>query len=396
MTENPEVQEAPQESNGEETQSNGAGSKRIAGIIILVIALLGLVVVVALAVSGYFNQAEPTPPPTGAFITITEPVQNAALDTTSPVTVAGEGGGLFEGNVVVQALDINGNVLAQQPTIIDAPDAGIGGAGPWSVELTIPADPGTPGQLYAFSPSPETGEAMVSANVEVTYGGEPEEEDEKVKLEDHLWSVALLNGEPLIKNTLITLSFEDDQAVGSGGCNRYFTSYERTATALSFGPIATTEMFCEQPEGAMDQEAAYYVALEAAANFTIEGVQLQIFDGAGANNPVYDAAVVGLVVGPDGAEIPEGTVVYVRLQDVSLADAEAKVIGEQVIEGATQFPVPFVVAYDPAEIIDNHTYGVSVRIEDPSGNLLFINTTAYNVITGGNPSQLEVMVEAVQ
>jgi putative lipoprotein len=396
MTENPEIQEAPQEPGSEETQSTDSNGRKIAGIVIIVIALLGLVAVVALAASGYFDQAEPTPPPAGAFITIMEPAQTAALDITSPIKVAGEGGGLFEGNVVVQALDTNGNVLVQQPTIIDAPDAGVGGAGPWSVELTIVADPGTAGQIYAFSPSPETGEAMASANVEVTYGGEPEEEEKKVKLEDHLWSLVALNGEPLIKNTLITLEFEDDQAVGSGGCNRYFTSYERSKPELSFGPIGSTEMFCEMPEGTMDQETAYFGALEAATTFTIEGVQLQIFNDAGINHLIYDAAVVGQVIGPEGAEIPAGAVVHVRLEDVSLADAEAKVIGEQVIEGAPHFPIPFTVTYDPKEIIDNHTYGMRVRIEDTSESLLYINTSAHNVITGGNPSELEVMVEAVQ
>jgi uncharacterized lipoprotein YbaY len=400
MTENPETQNMPEEPTSEGTQSNGTDGKRITAIVILAIALLGLVAVVVLSATGYFNQPEPTPIPAGAFITITEPAQNTALDISSPVRVAGEGGGLFEGNVVVQALDGSGNLLIQQPTTIEAPDAGIGGAGPWSVELTIPAETGAVGQIYAFSPSPETGQAMASAIVEVTYGGETEEDDEeeeKVKLEDHLWKLVSQYGELLIENTLITLSFEDDQAVGSGGCNRYFTSYTRSKTELSFtGPIGSTQMFCELPEGTMEQEGAYFAALEGAATFAIEEQQLKVFNSAGENILTYEAAVVGQVVGPEGAEIPENVVVRVSLDDVSLADVEAKLIGEQVIENAPQFPIPFAVTYDPEEIIENNTYGIRVRIEDGSGSLSYINTTAYNVITGGNPSELEVVVEAVQ
>ena len=51
---------------------------------------------------------------------------------------------------------------------------------------------------------------------------------------------------------------------------------------------------------------------------------------------------------------------------------------------------------DPAVIQDNHTYTLSVRIEDSSGKLLFINTTSYPVITNDNPtSGVEVVVEPV-
>ena len=33
-------------------------------------------------------------------------------------------------------------------------------------------------------------------------------------------------------------------------------------------------MFCEEPEGVMEQEAAYLAALQSAATFSIEGDQL--------------------------------------------------------------------------------------------------------------------------
>jgi hypothetical protein len=37
-----------------------------------------------------------------------------------------------------------------------------------------------------------------------------------------------------------------------------------------------------------------------------------------------------------------------------------------------------------------------VRIEDKEGNLLFINPAATNVITNGNPSQVDLVAEAVR
>ena len=60
-----------------------------------------------------------------------------------------------------------------------------------------------------------------------------------------------------------------------------------------------------------------------------------------------------------------------------------------------EFPFPFVVTYNAEDIDQKNTYAVSIRITDSDGNLIYINTSAYNVITGGNSSQVDVMVEAV-
>jgi hypothetical protein len=87
--------------------------------------------------------------------------------------VKGQGGGLFEGNVVVRALDDKGKVLAEKPTTVQAPDAGTGGSGPWAVTLTVAnVPPGTPGRIAASSPqTPNTGETSVN----VVYGLAPPE-----------------------------------------------------------------------------------------------------------------------------------------------------------------------------------------------------------------------------
>jgi PKD repeat protein len=104
------------------------------------------------------------------FIQINEPVQGAVVDIANPVTVNGVGAGLPEGNVVVQAIDRDGNILTQQPTIIDAPDAGTGVQGPWSVQLTIETEPGMAGQIRAFSPSPTDNSAVADTAIKVTFG----------------------------------------------------------------------------------------------------------------------------------------------------------------------------------------------------------------------------------
>jgi heat shock protein HslJ len=378
-----------------QSDSPGTDKKRwlIATFAVVALILVGILAYAMLSTAGFF--ADPEPTNQVVFITITEPGQGARLDTTWQVEVKGQGGGLFEGNVVVQALDAAGNILAQEPTTIQSPEAGMGGTGPWSVNLNIDAEPGTQGQIVAFSNSPADGSLIAEDQVDVGFG-ESHATDELVKVEDHLWTLSELNGNPPIENTLITLQFENFQLSGSGGCNNYRTSYERRRTDLNFGLVTSTAKECELPEGILNQEAAYFTSLEQVVAYRIENQQLNMIDGSGNLLLSFSAVVMGNVLGPGGTELPEAAVVYIHLSDVSLADADANPIAEQVITGASEFPIPYSVMYNPKEIVDNHTYAIGVRIEDDSGKLLFINPTAYHVITAGNPNEVDVIVEAVQ
>lgn len=109
-----------------------------------------------------------------------------------------------------------------------------------------------------------------------------------------------------------------------------------------------------------------------------------------------EAEVTGTIILPDGATVPAGATISVKVEDTSLADAPATVIGEQTIEGEGQeSPIEFAVPYDPADIQDNHMYGMNVRIEDENGSLLFINDTHIPVITGGAPTE-DVVVPVIE
>lgn len=106
--------------------------------------------------------------------------------------------------------------------------------------------------------------------------------------------------------------------------------------------------------------------------------------------------VSGQVTQDEGAPIPAGATASIKIEDTSLADAPAETIGEQIIEDPGPFPFDYEVEYDADDIVDNHTYGMRVRIEDSDGSLLFINDTAINVITNDNPTEdVEVPVIVV-
>jgi uncharacterized lipoprotein YbaY/membrane-bound inhibitor of C-type lysozyme len=88
--------------------------------------------------------------------------------------------------------------------------------------------------------------------------------------------------------------------------------------------------------------------------------------------------------------LPPEAIIQVQLQDVSLADAPATVIAEEKITlGQRQVPVPFALKYDPAKIDPRHTYAIraGILVED---QLRFTSDQTYKVLTGGNPSRVDV------
>ena len=72
-----------------------------------------------------------------------------------------------------------------------------------------------------------------------------------------------------IPKTEITLQFMTDRISGSGGCNRYFSSYQGKDGKLSIQSVASTKMFCAIPEGTMQQEQEYFKALQAVTKYHI-------------------------------------------------------------------------------------------------------------------------------
>ena len=87
-----------------------------------------------------------------------------------------------------------------------------------------------------------------------------------------------------LPGTTVTVLFgEDGEVSGSAGCNTFTGTYTvGSGGTLAVGPLATTSTTCAEPEGIMDQEAAYLAALQSAAEFSIEADQLYILNGSGA------------------------------------------------------------------------------------------------------------------
>lgn len=80
-----------------------------------------------------------------------------------------------------------------------------------------------------------------------------------------------------IPGTTITASFAEDGTLsGSGGCNTYNATYTTENGRTTITEPASTLAACPEPEGVMDQEAAYLAALPSTASFRIDGGALSL------------------------------------------------------------------------------------------------------------------------
>jgi heat shock protein HslJ len=102
----------------------------------------------------------------------------------------------------------------------------------------------------------------------------PGQEEELVKvtaaaLDGTSWTlVELGDGQPALAEPAVTVSFQDGQISGSGGCNDYtgsFTLGEENPFVMTVGPVAATAMAC--PDPVQSQEDAYFTALSQVSQW---------------------------------------------------------------------------------------------------------------------------------
>ncbi len=106
--------------------------------------------------------------------------------------------------------------------------------------------------------------------------------------------------------------------------------------------------------------------------------------------------ITGTVAYRERVALPPDEAIDVRLEDTSLQDAPAKLIGESVFAAAgQQVPIPFQVSFNPADINPAHTYQLRANIT-VNGKMTFTSVTVYPVITHGAPMQASIILQKVQ
>lgn len=109
-----------------------------------------------------------------------------------------------------------------------------------------------------------------------------------------------------------------------------------------------------------------------------------------------DATLRGSVTYRERIALTPGATLTVQIRDTSYADAASELIAEQIIPNPGQVPIRIGVPYASAGIDPRNTYSVSARITEADGRLAFINDTAYDVITRGNPASVDMVLVLVE
>ena len=102
-----------------------------------------------------------------------------------------------------------------------------------------------------------------------------------------IWVAERLNGNRVIRGTVLTLSTTQDSAGGYDGCNGFGGQHEdgslvaRPDGTISFPSFIRTFMLCERPRGTQDQQDSYRMALADGREYRVMVDRLEIRDGSG-------------------------------------------------------------------------------------------------------------------
>jgi putative lipoprotein len=97
--------------------------------------------------------------------------------------------------------------------------------------------------------------------------------------------------------------------------------------------------------------------------------------------------LTGILTYSEDLLLPAGAVAEVRLVDVTIEEAPELEIQKVVIPNPGQKPIPFGVPYYPSTIIDTRSYALRAEVRDQNGDIMFVNSVDYPVITQGRPVQ---------
>ena len=173
---------------------------------------------------------------------------------------------------------------------------------------------------------------------------------------------------------------------------------ELIITAVAPGPVPFTleyppaEIVPEQPYTlhAEVRAGAKLLLTMAAAPVITQGHPSVV--EANMAPPATIAAVTGTVAYLGQAALPPDAVLTLRLEDVSMADAPARLLAQQIISPVASGPIAFAIEYDPT-IVDQHgSYVISASIATREHSPL-VDPIGYAVIGQEAPTRVEIILK---
>lgn len=131
-----------------------------------------------------------------------------------------------------------------------------------------------------------------------------EEVEASSPLEGSFWDLQSYRDEDgtlqeVIPQVQTNIKFNTLEIGGSSGCNTFFGSYTVDGEWIFVGVLASTEIFCDEPEGVMEQERSYLSAINNAQTYQINGDELQMINSEGDILLTYNRVEATPLVGTD-------------------------------------------------------------------------------------------------
>jgi heat shock protein HslJ len=176
----------------------------------------------------------------------------------------------------------------------------------------------------------------------------------------------------------VTAVFDEHGMVaGYGGCNNYFATYTAGGNKITIGPVGSTRKACAQP--IMDQETAYFRALESAATYKIDGDRLTMRTAEDAAAVEFrregGASAAPTAAAPQAAATPAAPSkaklenVYVGLRPAADAAVQSLALNLQP-DGAAKFTRDFgkeTPIVETGTWVDNAGGTLTVTLTDKDG-----------------------------
>ena len=122
--------------------------------------------------------------------------------------------------------------------------------------------------------------------------------------------------------------------------------------------------------------------------------------GAGGGGPTMGTGMTIVTVEAGYRErimLPPGHVLTVKIEDVSLADAPARVMAEasEPLNGRAP-PYTVTLGFPTSQIDPRHTYAARASISDENGRLVFTTVERHVVLTQGARASAQITMQGVR
>lgn len=183
-------------------------------------------------------------------------------------------------------------------------------------------------------------------------------------------------------------------------CNRGGGGYTVNGTELTFGALATTLMACPSDS----QDSVFGQQLADTTSYALEGdtLILTLSDGGTMTLAPATAGAATAEAEATGTAVLTGTVTYLQriallpgaVVDVQMQDGSGAVVATwQMTTAGENVPLPFALAYDPAQIDETETYTLAATIT-VDGQARWRNAEPVAVLTNGAPTNsVEIIVQ---